>query len=90
MPSKLLGIMATGKSLLCLANRESSVCKVVEKNNIGYVLKEDEYHKLSSKILEIMECGHKELKESNARVYVEKNYRYENVMKNLKYKIITV
>ncbi len=90
MPSKLLGITAVGKPPLCLANRESSVYRVVVENDIGYVLNEDEYDKFSEKILEISsDRKHMEEKGRRARDYVVENYEYKNIMGKLSRKIKT-
>ena len=91
MPSKLLGITAVGKPVLCLANRESSVYKVVLENDIGYVLNEEEYDKFNEKILEIVRDKTLMLEKGRrAREYVVENYEYKNIMGKLVNKIKTI
>ena len=87
MPSKVLGIKATGRPLLCMANKNSSVYHEIYDNDLGYVLDENNYDRLSDKIKEIRHCKLKNEKAKKARKYVIEHYQYENIMKKLKSKI---
>lgn len=87
MPSKLLGIMAVEKPVLILANKESNLYKVIKSEDIGYVLNENEYENLTI-TLEIISKDETRLsKGKKARVYLMKNYIYEDIMKKLIVKI---
>ena len=87
MPSKVMGIKATGRPLLCLANQNSSVYLEIYNNDLGYVLDENNYDRCLEKIIEIRSCNLREEKGKKARKHVIENYKYENVMKNLEKKI---
>ena len=90
MPSKLLGIKATGKAVFCLANQNSTVYQVVKNNDIGYVLDENSYEFFTDKIIEIKECKERINKGLKARKYVVENYKYKSVMEKLITKIKSV
>jgi colanic acid biosynthesis glycosyl transferase WcaI len=87
MPSKVLGIKATGRPLLCMANKRSYIYCEIFNNDLGYVLDENNYDSLSEKIKEIRHCELKTEKAKKARKYVIEHYQYENIMRNLKSKI---
>jgi colanic acid biosynthesis glycosyl transferase WcaI len=87
MPSKVLGIKATGKAILCLANKNSTIYKEILNNDLGYVIDEKNYHSLPDKIKEVRYCKLRTEKGKKAREYVVKNYKYEDIMENLKIKI---
>ncbi|MEG1518845.1 MAG: WcaI family glycosyltransferase [Cetobacterium sp.] len=87
MPSKLLGIMAVEKPVLVLANKESNLYNVIQNENIGYVLSENEYENLTDKIKDIYEDEERIEKGKRSRQYLKKNYIYENIMEKLTCKI---
>lgn len=87
MPSKLLGIEAVGKPVLCLANQNSTVYKVVERNDTGYVVNEDSYSDFSEKIIMIKHDSKRFSKGLKAREYVVSNYEYNAVLNKLIAKI---
>lgn len=87
MPSKLLGIMAVEKPVLVLANKESNLYQVIKDENIGYILNENEYEKLSDTIDMISKDENRIVKGKKARNYLIKNYIYEDIMEKLIEKI---
>ncbi|MDX8335939.1 WcaI family glycosyltransferase [Candidatus Cetobacterium colombiensis] len=89
MPSKLLGIMAVEKPVLVLANKESNLYQVIKKEDIGYVLSENEYENLSETISNIAEDKSRIVKGKKSREYLLKNYIYEDIMEKLIEKILT-
>lgn len=87
MPSKLLGIMAVEKPVLVLANKDSNLYQVIRDENIGYILNENEYGKLSEIIDVISKDKERIVKGKKAREYLMKNYIYEDIMEKLIEKI---
>ncbi|MGL4902323.1 MAG: WcaI family glycosyltransferase [Cetobacterium sp.] len=87
MPSKLLGIMAVEKPVLVLANKDSNLYQVIGDENIGYILNENEYGKLSETIDVISRDKERIIKGKKAREYLMKNYIYEDIMEKLIEKI---
>ena len=83
MPSKLLGIMAVEKPVLVLANKESNLYQVIKDENIGYILNETEYNKLSEIIDMISKDEDRIAKGKKARYYLMKNYIYEDIIEKL-------
>ena len=55
MPSRTYNIMAVGKPILALAERESEVARVVEEDGIGWVVPPEDPEMLTKAILEIVE-----------------------------------
>lgn len=90
MPSKLLGIKAVGKPVLCMANKKSTVYQEISKNDLGYVIDEENYNSLSDMIKSIRNSNLRTKKGEQARKYVVKNYTYKNIMENLKFKIDSI
>lgn len=88
MPSKLLGILATERAVLVLANDESDIYKSIKDNNLGYVLNQNEYKDFGKKILEI-KSNLVQMKDYglNGRNFVEEKYSKEKVLHNLINKI---
>lgn len=87
MPSKLLGIMAVEKPVLILANKESNLYNVIKTEDIGYVLNENEYMKLADTLKMTSKDVMRLEKGKKARIYLMKNYIYENIMNKLVEKI---
>jgi colanic acid biosynthesis glycosyl transferase WcaI len=79
MPSKLPTILSAGGVSLVTAENGTSLQKLVDKYNVGYVIAPDDHVKLTESILEISNSDHTE-KRINARKYALQYLNIDNVM----------
>jgi colanic acid biosynthesis glycosyl transferase WcaI len=79
MPSKLPTILSAGGVCLVTAEKNTSLQKLVEKFNVGYVVEPDDHVKLTENILQISSIDDAE-KRINARKYAIQYLNIDNVM----------
>lgn len=79
MPSKLSTILSTGGVSLVTAEKNTSLQKLVEKFNVGYIVEQDDHAKLTENILRVSNIDHTE-KRANARKYAMQYLNIDNVM----------
>jgi colanic acid biosynthesis glycosyl transferase WcaI len=86
MPSRTYNILAAGKPILALTEKDSEIARVVEEDSVGWTVPPDEPEKLLQKIFEIYE-NKKKFKEmgENARQSALQKYSLETALE--KYKI---
>ncbi len=88
MPSKLLGMMASGKPSLITGNKKSEVAKIINESESGGYFSNKELKKAKNFLENIMK--NKKLAENygeNARSYVVEKFSKKNVLNRLKQKI---
>lgn len=71
MPSKLVGILATGGASIVSADSGTSLSDVVLDNKLGWVVEPDQGDKLASEILQALQSSHLPQYRLNARQYAE-------------------
>lgn len=81
MPSKILGMLASNKPILVLANKNSGLSEIIEQSNAGFCLSNYEVEK----VLEIITTVNQLKKEgkkiqSDGLKYVSKNFSKQNVL----------
>jgi colanic acid biosynthesis glycosyl transferase WcaI len=81
MPSRTYNILAAGKPILALTEKDSEISKVVEEDHVGWTVAPNEPAKLREKILEIYESREKfEEMGKNARSAALKKYSLETAL----------
>jgi len=85
MPSRTYNILAAGKPILALTERDSEITKVVEEDRVGWAVLPDEPEMLRQKILEIYENRNEfEAMSKRARQAALEKYSLETAL--MKYK----
>lgn len=83
MPSKLLGIMASGKPVIASANKHSVISKTVKNINCGIVVPPENPHALYNAILELKKDGKRRaLLGKNGQEYVARHFSKEKVLRS--------
>ncbi|OIQ31054.1 MAG: hypothetical protein BM564_02240 [Bacteroidetes bacterium MedPE-SWsnd-G2] len=81
MPSKILGMMGSGRPSLVTGNKKSEVRAIIDQSKGGYYFSNAELDKMQNVIENLV--NNPKLKEEigqSAKTYVEKNYAKENVL----------
>ena len=75
VPSKIYGILASGRPIIAVVGRESEVTEIIRKGRCGEVVKIGDYKALSEKIISYYN-NHKKCYEEgiNGRKYFEENF----------------
>lgn len=85
MPSRTYNILAAGKPILALTERESEIAKVVAEDNVGWTVAPNEPEALLEKIFEIYENRQSfEAMSRNARRAALEKYSLEAALKKYK------
>lgn len=88
MPSKILGMMASGKPCLITGNKNSEVAKIFRSNNVGVFSYDPIPEKIYNEILSIIKDNNKGIHfGQNAKEFIWKNYSEEEVLCNFENKI---
>lgn len=91
MPSKILGMMASGKTSLITGHKESEVARIFNTNEVGIFESEDNAELIYNKILELMESPDLSLKfGENAKKYIWENFSEEKILHNFEEKINSI
>ncbi|MEY8020357.1 WcaI family glycosyltransferase [Muriicola sp. SD30] len=91
MPSKLLGMMASGKPSIVTGNPASEVKQVLNKSKGGIYLDTNNLDELIEALTNLMENQEKaKLMGSEARIYVEKIFGKDQILANLEEQIFKV
>lgn len=88
MPSKLLGMMASGKTSIITGNSESEVSKIIQKSNGGFYFSDGNITEIYNTIIQLknnpelaIEMG------SNARNFISSEYSETEILLNFEQKI---
>jgi len=82
MPSRTYNILAAGKPILALTERDSEIARVVEEDNVGWTVPANEPARLLEKIREIYENRSKFREmEKNARTAALEKYSLETALR---------
>jgi glycosyltransferase involved in cell wall biosynthesis len=82
MPSKLYGLLAIGKPIICVSDPTSEVVEILEKSGAGLHSAIDDPKELAQKIIELMDNPEKTRKMGlNGRTYFLENYERKNLTK---------
>jgi len=85
MPSRTYNILAAGKPILALTEKDSEIAKVVEEDSVGWTVPPNEPEKLLQKIFEIYENKEKFAEMgNNARQSALKKYSLETALEKYK------
>lgn len=88
MPSKLLGMMASGKVSVVTGNGESEVCSIFRENQIGYFFYSDDPIEVIDAFLKIQREPEAHLKmTNNAQTYVLENFSKTKVLSKFRQKL---
>jgi glycosyltransferase involved in cell wall biosynthesis len=85
MPSRTYNILAAGKPILALTEKDSEIAQVVEEDSVGWTVLPNEPDKLLQKIFEIYE-NRKKLAEmgKNARRSALEKYSLQKALEKYK------
>ena len=87
MPSKILGMMASGKPSIITGNKDSEVSSVFDFQ-CGYYFSNNDINAIHQQIIELKNDEMlSRIVGSNARKYVLQNFSEENILKNFEIKI---
>ncbi len=85
MPSRTYNILAAGKPILALTEKDSEISKVVEEDKVGWSVLPDDPETLLQKILQIYRERDKfEVMRKNARQSALKKYSFDEALKKYK------
>ena len=88
MPSKLLGMMASGKPSIVTGNCKSEVATILKESNGGIYLSENSISEIKKNLLTLIEDTDLRKKlGDNAQEYVKENFSKENVLSDFSNKL---
>ena len=88
MPSKLLGMMASGKPSIVTGNCKSEVATILKESNGGFYLDENSVSEIKKSLLNLIkDTGLRKKLGDNAQEYVRKNFSKENVLSDFSNKL---
>jgi len=89
VPSKLLGILASGKCVVVSANKESEASQLIKSADCGLVVEPEDSEGFKNAILELYGSENKRIKYgSNGRDYVGKNFEKNKILGEFEKKLV--
>lgn len=86
MPSKLYGLLAVGKPIICVSDSESEVIKILKKAKAGFHSSIDDPRELAHKIVALLDNGEKAQEMGqNGIKYFKDHFERKKITKQWKY-----
>lgn len=79
-PSRFYNVLAAGRPIIAIVERESELAELIRKENLGWVVEPGDYNDLVKKIHIAMNDNYIEEKGKKARFLAENCYRYEYIL----------